>query len=674
MAKTDSKRGPAYLRGLTRRQRRAVRHGLENGPSPNISPALVIAGAGTGKTKTLVHRVAHLIVKGMDPQRILLLTFSRCAAHEMTSRVKDITEAALGGRQTEHPWSGTFHGIGAQLVREYASYFGLPSSFTILDPPDAADLMNLVRQDLGFSTRKSPFPTKGTCLAIYSYMTNSEMRLRQVLSGRFKPCLRWKRELRNLFRCYSDAKRRQHVVDYDDLLLYWARLMADPKVGDEIRRRFDHVLVDEYQDTNPLQARILFMLRPKGRGLTVVGDDAQAIYSFRAATVRNIIEFPDQCRPRARVIALEENFRSTQPILEAANKVIGLAKERYTKQLFSKRRSEQKPCLTIVRDGTEQAKYVAQQMIDAREAGVPLKSQAVLFRASGYSHELELELARRNIPFVKYGGLKFLEAAHVKDIISLLRWAENPRDRVAGFRALQLMPGIGPGTAAKILKETDRQGPHRRSVAKMTVPPAARSHWRGFMRLVGDIRRGKAAWPAELQLVRKWYEPLLHDNYDDDAIRRLPDIAQLEQVATGYASRRQFLTDLALDPPEGTSASSKKTGRKEDYAVLSTIHSAKGQEWRIVRILNVTDGCIPSDQAEDVEEERRLLHLAMTRAKNELDLIVPERFFRYQNNNLNDRYVYGSVSRFIPASLRDAFDCRRWRDREDKRSILIVSR
>ena len=654
-----------YLKSLNRRQRRAVMHGLENGPTNDIDPLLVIAGAGSGTTKALAHRVAHMVVKGMDPQRILLLTFSRRAAEEMTHRVKQISEVALGGRQIGLPWSGTFHAIGVRLIREYADKIGLVRSFTVLDRSDAADLMNLVRQELGLSAQRSPFPSKDTCLAICSFVVNSRLPLREVLSKRFQSCHQWERELRKL-RYYRVAKRRQHVLDYDDLLLYWVKMMRDPTVGAEIRSRFDHVLVDEYQDTNSLQAEILFMLKPKGRGLTVVGDDAQAIYSFRAATVRNILDFPRLCNPKARVIALEENYRSTQPILEAANRALNLAKEGYRKTLFSKRRSQRKPHLTPVSDERSQARYVAQQILDAREAGVPLSSQAVLFRASGHSTQLELELARRNIPFVKYGGVKFLEAAHIKDILCVLRWCENPKDRIAGFRLLQLLPGIGPGTAAKILDKLKGRRRIRRALARVDVPKAAAKGWRGFRRLIGEMRRGRTTWPAELQAIRKWYEPLLEYKYDNPEVR-LPDIAQLEQIAAGYESRRQFLTDLALDPPDGTENLSSGSAEDDDTTILSTMHSAKGQEWRIVRILNVTDGCIPLDQAEDIEEERRLLHVAMTRAKNELDLIVPERFFRYRQKS-NDRYIYGAVSRLIPGSIRDAFDQHRWHDQAEVRN------
>jgi DNA helicase-2/ATP-dependent DNA helicase PcrA len=493
---------------------------------------------------------------------------------------------------------------------------------------------------------------------------NSGMPLRDVLSARFPSCRHWKRELRKLFKFYTATKRQQHVLDYDDLLLYWSNLMQDLSIGPQIRNRFDHVLVDEYQDTNPLQAEILFKLKPKGRGLTVVGDDAQAIYSFRAATVRNILDFPRLCKPKARVIALEENYRSTQPILEAANRALSLAEEGYRKTLFSKRGSKQKPYLTTVSNERAQAQYVAQQILDAREAGVPLRSQAVLFRASGHSTDLELELARRKIPFVKYGGVKFLEAAHIKDILCVLRWCENPKDQIAGFRLFQLLPGIGPGTAAKILDEIEGRRIIR-ALARVDVPKPAADGWRRLKRLIRELRQGRTTWPAELQAVRKWYEPLLVYNYDNPEVR-LPDIAQLEQIAAGYQSRRHFLTDLALDPPDGIKGSTSGSAKDEDATILSTMHSAKGKEWPIVRILNVTDGCIPLNQAEDIEEERRLLHVAMTRAKNELDLIVPERFFRYRQNS-NDRYIYGAVSRFIPIAICDAFDCRRWGDQGDVR-------
>jgi DNA helicase II / ATP-dependent DNA helicase PcrA len=657
-----------YLTDLNQEQRRAVKHGIDSESGTKAPPLLVIAGAGSGKTKTLAHRVAHLVVSGVDPHRILLLTFTRRAAEEMIRRVKRITAKALGTQQVDLPWSGTFHAIGARLLREYATQIGLKPSFTILDRSDAADLMDLVRHDLGQSKKPSRFPKKDTCLSIYSFTINSGKSLEQVLAENFPWCAEWEKELRRLFQSYTAAKQRQNVLDYDDLLLYWAEMMRDDNLAAEIGGRFDHILVDEYQDTNRLQSKILLRLKPEGRGLMVVGDDAQSIYSFRAATVRNILDFPNQFRPAADIVTLEQNYRSTQPILDACNRVIKFAAERYTKNLRSERRSEQKPFLTAVADEAAQARFVAQQILDSREAGVPLKAQAVLFRASHHSAQLEIELARRNIPFVKYGGLKFLEAAHIKDVLSILRWCENPRDRVAGFRAVQLLPGIGPSTAAKILDQVEAE-PHATDVLyKIRVPKAAAQDWPVFAKLVEQMRQGKTTWPVELELVQEWYAPHL-DRIYDDAPLRAADIAQLGQIAAGYGSRERFLTELTLDPPDATSGRAGAVLKDEDYTVLSTIHSAKGQEWRIVRILNVVEGCIPSDRAtgtsEEIEEERRLLYVAMTRAKDELDLIVPQRFFTHQQAKLGDRHVYASRSRFIPDSILSSFAKRNWRDQPD---------
>jgi ATP-dependent DNA helicase UvrD/PcrA len=653
---------PDYLTGLNKEQRRAAEHCESATKAP---PLLVIAGAGSGKTKTLAHRVAHLVVTGVDPNRILLLTFTRRAAEEMIRRVKRITAQALSVQQLDLPWSGTFHAIGARLLREYANQIGLKPSFTILDRSDAADLMDLVRHELGYSTKKSRFPKKDTCLSIYSFAINSGKSIERVLAENFPWCLEWEKDLRRLFEAYAAAKQRQDVLDYDDLLLYWAEMMGNDDLAAEMGGRFDHILVDEYQDTNRLQSKILTRLKPEGRGLMVVGDDAQSIYSFRAATVRNILDFPHQFRPAADIVTLEQNYRSTQPILDACNRVIRFAKERYTKNLRSDRRSKQKPFLTTVSDEASQARFVAQQILDSREAGTPLKNQAVLFRASHHSAQLEIELTRRNIPFVKYGGLKFLEAAHVKDVLSILRWCENPRDRVAGFRAVQLLPGIGPSTAAKILDEVEAE-PHATDVLHdIKVPKAAAEDWPAFTKLVEQMRQSKTPWPAEFELVQEWYAPHLERIYDD-ALFRAADIAQLGRIATGYRSRERFLTELTLDPPDATSGRAGADVKDEDYTVLSTIHSAKGQEWRIVRILNLVDGCIPSDRAtgtsEEIEEERRLLYVAMTRAKDELDLIVPHRFFTHQQAKLGDRHVYATRSRFIPDSILGSFASRSWRD------------
>jgi DNA helicase-2/ATP-dependent DNA helicase PcrA len=654
-----------YLTDLNNEQQRAVKHGVKDGSALDAGPLLVIAGAGSGKTKTLAHRVAHLVVNGIDPHRILLLTFTRRAALDMTGRVKRITSAAMGIGNIDLPWAGTFHAVGARILREYANRIGLNPSFTILDRSDAADLMDVVRHDLGLSKKESRFPRKDTCLAIYSFAINSGASIKTTLRDQFPWCTEWKADLRKLFGEYAAAKQRQNVLDYDDLLLAWSEMMNDGDLAAEVGDRFDHVLVDEYQDTNRLQANILTKLKPDGRGVTVVGDDAQSIYSFRAATVRNILDFPDQFEPRARVITLEQNYRSTQPILDACNSVIEFAAERFTKNLRSNRKSKQRPFLTTVADETAQARYVAQQILDAREAGVPLKSQAVLFRASHHSAQLEIELSRRNIPFVKYGGLKFLEAAHVKDVLSVFRWCENPMDRVAGFRALKLLPGIGPTTAGKVQDQVEERAKRPDVLTSIEVPKSAAEDWPSFASLVGRMRKAKATWPAEFALVRQWYEPHLHRMYDDGHLR-MADITQLEQIAAGYESRERFLTELTLDPPDATSGHARGSTLDEDYTILSTIHSAKGQEWRIVRLLNVVDGCVPSDMAtrdDEIEEERRLLYVAMTRAKDELDLVVPQRFYTYQQSKTGDRHVYSCRSRFIPDGIIESFDCQAWHER-----------
>jgi DNA helicase-2/ATP-dependent DNA helicase PcrA len=650
-----------YLDSLNPEQRQAADHGIE---TKNQQPLLIIAGAGSGKTNTLAHRVAHLVVTGADPRRLLLMTFSRRAALEMARRVERIVTNAFksntGMASAALTWAGTFHSIGARLLREQAHQIGLDPSFTIHDRADSADLMNLVRHDLGLSTTKARFPTKGTCLAIYSRVVNAQEELERVLSRAFPWCCDWAPELRKLFAAYTDAKQRQNVLDYDDLLLYWAQVMCEPAIAADIRARFDHVLVDEYQDTNRLQATILLGLKPDGRGLTVVGDDAQSIYSFRAATVRNILEFPGLFCPPAHVVRLERNYRSTQPILAASNAVIALAEEGFGKKLWSDRSLGALPRLVTVRDDAAQVLYVVDRVLENREAGIALKTQAVLFRASHHSAALEVELTVRKIPFVKFGGLKFLDSAHVKDVLACLRWVENPRDRVAGFRVLQLLPGVGPTTAGGILDETDRAVS---ALTDIAAPPRVGLEWRSFTGLIERLSRRTAGWPSEISDIRHWYQPHLERIYEDAAIRAV-DLVQLEHIATGYPSRERFLTELTLDPPNATSAEAGIPLKDEDYLILSTIHSAKGLEWKAVYVLNTVDGCIPSDLAtgttDEIEEERRLLYVAMTRAKDQLDMIVPQRFYVHQQPGRGDRHVYAGRTRFIPDSILPLFEPRTW--------------
>lgn len=658
----------AHLEKLNDRQREAVEHGIGLPDGKIGGPLLIIAGAGSGKTNTLAHRVAHLIVNGADPRRILLMTFSRRAASEMARRVQRICRQVLGDNAAiltdALAWAGTFHGIGARLLRMYAEQIGLSVDFTIHDREDSADLMNLVRHDLGFSAKQSRFPTKGTCIVIYSRVVNSEASIKEILKSSYPWVLEWEEELKQLFAAYVEAKQTQNVLDYDDLLLYWAQMVSEPELAEDVGNRFDHILVDEYQDTNRLQASILMSLAPGGRGLTVVGDDAQSIYSFRAATIRNILDFPKEFSPRpADVITLDRNYRSTQPILAAANGVIELARERYTKNLWTDRTSEQRPMLVTVKDEIDQAAYIVEQVLANREIGMTLKQQAVLFRTSSHSSALEIELTRRNIPFVKFGGLKFLDAAHVKDMLAVMRFSQNPRDRVAGFRVLKLLPGIGPQTAGKILDTIAADPEPLQSLAEIPPPAKTGDDWPAFVTLVTALRKADAGWPAEIGTVRMWYEPHL-DRIHEDADTRKDDLLQLEQIAGGYVSRERFLTELTLDPPDATSDQAGVPLLDEDYLILSTIHSAKGQEWRAVFMLNVVDGCIPSDlgtgSTPELEEERRLLYVGMTRARDNLTLITPQRFFTHGQNAQGDRHVYASRTRFIPATLLQFFETASW--------------
>ena len=638
-------------------QRQAVGYGIG---AARPGPLLVIAGAGTGKTLTLASRVAALVLAGADPNRLLLLTFSRRAAQEMERRAGRELHAALGFGATQQapslPCCGTFHAIGARLLREYAGSIGLSPQFTIHDRGDAEDLMGMVRQELGLAATSKRFPMKGTCLALYSRVVNSQSALESIVADLYPWCLGWEPELKALFKAYVHAKQQQQLLDYDDLLLYWAQMMAEPALASTIGARFDHVLVDEYQDTNRLQAAILKALKPDGYGLTVVGDDAQSIYAFRAAEVRNIFDFPAQFDPPARVITLTRNYRSTQPILAASNAVIGLAKDRFTKDLWTDKPGEQ-PLLVAMEDETAQARWVADQVLLQREGGLALKQQAVLFRTGHHSAPLELELARRNIPFVKFGGLKFLEAAHVKDLLSVLRWVQNPRSRLAGFRVAQLIPGMGPASVRRLLDAMDSTADPVQQMREFKPPAAATGEWNAWLQASETLRH--ATWPEDVALATRWYQPHLERLHDDARIRSA-DLAQLTQMAAGYANHERFLAEVTLDPPQATSDESGEPNRDEDYLILSTMHSAKGQEWASVMVLNVVDGCIPSDMGTgttaEVEEERRLLYVAMTRAKRHLALVVPQRFYVTQQRQYGDRHLYGSLSRFVPPELRLLFD------------------
>jgi len=658
-----------YLGMLNPAQRLAAEFGERtDGRAFESGPLLVIAGAGTGKTMTLAHRVAHLVIEGVDPERILLLTFTRRAAEEMTRRVENIVRGSApdstvlppGGL----PWAGTFHSVANRLLRRFAHNLGLDPGFSVLDRGDAADMLDVVRHELKLTRTSRRFPKKDTCLAIYSRCVNAQQPLADVLDQVFPWCGDWAEELAALFRGYVDRKQQSQSLDYDDLLLYWMHLVAEPEFAEEIGSWFDHILVDEYQDTNILQARVLNALKPDGSGLTVVGDDAQSIYSFRSAEVENILGFPDQFTPTARVVTLEQNYRSTQAILDAANCLIAESERQYRKDLFSEGRDGARPHHVTVEDGDAEAEYVVSAILANRELGMQLRDQAVLFRGSHHSDRLELELVRRNIPYVKYGGLKFLEAAHVKDLLSVLKWAENPRNEVAAFRVLKILPGMGPAYAARCYESLACHDFSFTTLSDFRPPASASEEWEGFCELMKTLSASEMedrGWQGQMTLVRRWYQPHLERIYDSVDTREA-DLEQLELISGRYPTRERFLTELTLDPPSAASDRAGDPLLDEDYLVLSTVHSAKGQEWDAVFVLNVTDGNFPSEFAtgkpEMIEEERRLLYVAMTRARQSLSLIAPLRFHVTQQRRDGDRHVYGARSRFLTDRLLMTLDQR----------------
>lgn len=638
---------------LNPQQREAVEHGRD--------PLLIIAGAGTGKTATIVHRVAWLVAQGASPHSIMLLTFTRRAAEEMVRRVDAILSRlgfAGGTTQASHIWGGTFHAIALRLLRQYGPAIGLPPNFTILDRSDAEDLMNAVRAELQFERVDKRFPKKGTCLDIYSRMVNTGENLTAVLEKTFPWCRSWQSELDGLFRAYRKRKNESATLDYDDLLLHWLKLLEQQEIARTLSHRFSFILVDEYQDTNPIQSQILYGLSPSGDGVTVVGDDAQAIYSFRGATVKNIFDFPKRYS-KARIVTLEQNYRSTMPILRAANAVMESAKDRYTKNLWSERQAGTLPRLVTCRDEYEQAEFLTRQILSHHEGGIDLRRQAVLFRASHHSLSLEAELTRRGIPYHKYGGLKFLEAAHIKDLLAFLRLAENPRDVVAGIRVLCLLPGIGPVKAQRLLDRLATSGRHDFATWKTATPSRDTADiWPTFVRLMEDLVAKHLPVAAQVNRVRTFYEPMLPILYDHP-IPRAKDLAQLEQIASRYKDRQTFLAQIALDPPNSTQDLAGKPDLNDDFLVLSTIHSAKGLEWDIVYIINATDGHIPSDMAtgsdEEIEEERRLFYVAMTRAKRLLYVCCPVQYY-VSPSFADGRYGAAIPSRFLTRDVQKCFE------------------
>jgi len=661
-------RPDSHLTSLNSAQRKAVTYG-EALPEKGwrAGPLLVIAGAGTGKTTTIAHRVAQLVMNGVDPARVLLLTFTRRAAAEMRRRSHDIVREALGdtlGNRAQAVlqrlvWAGTYHSIGNRLLRHYARHLKLEPSFTVIDRADSADLLDEIRAQLGLAAKEQRFPRKDTCLAIYSWRVNTQKSLQEALEQQFPWCKDWEPDLRKLFRGYVERKQRYALLDYDDLLLYWHVMMSEPKLAQNVSANFDHVLVDEYQDSNKLQGEILYAMKPDGHGVTVVGDDAQSIYSFRAAAVENILNFPQRFEPRAEIVTLAQNYRSTQALLDASNVLMSEAPRQHRKHLLSTRGTGGRPHYVTLDDLAGQAEYVCAQILKRRESGVPLKRQAVLFRNASASDLLEVELARRKIPFVKYGGLKFLEAAHIKDMLGVLRWCDNPRNTLASFRVLQLLPGMGPVNARKCIDLLEAQAGSLEALQSYSPPQQMAIDYGKLSALLRTLSDPQRPWPGQVRQVRDWYQPHLERLYEQ-VHTRLGDLDQLEQLSAQFPSRERFITELTLDPPHATGDLSGPPVLDEDYLVLSTVHSAKGMEWDTVYVLNVVDGSFPSEfatgRSELIDEERRLLYVAMTRARNELQLCVPLKFSLTQQPRSGDGHVYGARSRFITDKVLKAFE------------------
>jgi DNA helicase II / ATP-dependent DNA helicase PcrA len=644
----DAAPGRDFAAELNPEQAAAATHG--------DGPLLIIAGAGTGKTRTLVYRVAHLIEKGVRPDRILLLTFTRRAAQEMLARAE-----RLVGATSRKVHGGTFHATAHRLLRRYGPSAGLARDFTIMDQGDAADLMQLSRSQLGYAQKSKRFPKKETLQYVYSRHINTGFSVDDIIRDEYPQFIEYLDDFGKIFADYTSRKQGRNLVDYDDLLLFWALILeASPELSARIAGLYDHILVDEYQDTNVLQARILRGMCRGHSNITVVGDDAQSIYSFRGANFRNILGFPAQF-DGATIVTLEQNYRSTPEILDATNTMISRASERFTKNLWTKRTGGEKPWLVAAQDEQQQTQFVVDRILELHEEGIPLREIAVLFRAGYMSADLEIELTNRKIPFEKWGGLKFLEAAHVKDVLAFLRILENPRDEVSWYRILLLLPGIGDATARSAIDAMASAAWESAAFGRYAPPPRARGAHQALVTLLDELRSGASAdqakVAADISRVRMLYDNILREKYDR-AEPRIADLDQLQVIAAGYPDRATFLSALALEPPQATQDLPGGSTREDDEClVLSTAHSAKGKEWEAVFVIWAVDGWFPSarclNSEEETDEERRLMYVAMTRAKNYLSVTYPLNAY---SSRRGSEYTLDQLSRFIDRGVRDRME------------------
>jgi DNA helicase-2/ATP-dependent DNA helicase PcrA len=613
-------------------------------------PVLVIAGAGSGKTRTLVYRVARMIESGIHPESILLLTFTRKAAQEMLQRV-----GLLIGARSDRVNGGTFHSVANLLLRRYGKAIGLEPGFTILDRGDSEDVINLLRTQLGLHDKARHFPRKNTINEMFSKAANKLLPLEDVILGEFPQFSEEVEELKNLQKAFDAYKRRRLLVDYDDLLVRVRELL---ETQEDLRHRISdfhrYIMVDEYQDTNALQAEIVRKMAFTHDNVMAVGDDAQSVYGFRGATFRNIMDFP-KLFPGTQLFKLEENYRSTQPILSLANEVIGLATEKYPKTLFTRKEHGATPVLAKAVDENTQSRFVAQRILEIHEEGTPLGEIAVLFRSSFHSFDLEIELARRNIPFVKRGGFKFVETAHVKDLLAHLRVIQNPRDAVSWNRLLLLIEGVGPKKSRDLVGEIFRQESNGLDVLRgASIKGAAGPGLQELVRVLEEVSEAGMTTAERLAALSEYYVPLLKAQYDDYP-KRLKDLEHLQTIAERYHSLETFLADLTLEPPDESVVGVEAADREDDRLILSTIHSAKGLEWHSVFVIWVLDGKFPSLYSfaanEDLEEERRLFYVAITRAKQNLYLTCPVNVF-----DRTSGMVLSKPSRFLDEVRRDRLE------------------
>ena len=629
---------PGVLDGLNDEQRQAATH-------PE-GPLLVLAGAGTGKTRTLVARAAWLCEQGVPPDRVLLLTFTRRAADDMLSRAAGCARPA-GGRIT----GGTFHAIAHRIIRQHAESFSLPPRFTVIDPGDVADLLDARRADHGLAGTQRRVPRAGVCADIYTRCVNAQKTVAEVVRADFPWCTEYAGQLGELFGGYVAHKRSHGLVDFDDLLLLWRAALADPDAGPVLAGMFDAVLVDEYQDVNTVQADIVRLLAPEGSRLTCVGDDAQAIYGFRGADPGHLRELAVTF-PGLTVVRLGRNYRSRQAVLRLANAVrpqssgLELA-------LTATREAGAAPVLVRCHDEATQAREVCAQVLETCEAGLDLRDQSVLVRTAHHSDVLEIELAARGIPFVKYGGLRFTEAAHVKDFLAAARIVVNPADDMAWFRVLRLHEGIGAVSARRVLDVLDPAKPDpfgRWEAAVGAAPRRARENLTATVTSLAGAAAGQYA-PQLAAMILAALERPLRARYPDADVR-IADLQRLADAAASRPSLHDALVDLALDPPVSASDLAGPPRLDEDFLVISTVHSAKGLEWPVVHLLQLVDGAVPSDMAlgsrGGLAEEQRLFYVAVTRARDSLYLYSPMRL-HYHRLAGDDRHGYGQLTRFLDA-------------------------